>query len=102
MFIIIVELFIFWLLIKFIDFIFAEKPVPPETMIYLGEDIQILGIKFTRLDTNFYVDPSNTYAYGRAGRGNTYYDYYFIMPSIQITQSQFFEGIQVKQSLILE
>jgi hypothetical protein len=83
--------------------IFFKKPVAQAnqpyhtsaTYINQGASIRLLGVEFTAGDTgylpNVYIDESKTYGYAKTEQG---YGYYWILPSISITQEQFIEALK--------
>jgi YHS domain-containing protein len=68
------------------------KAQPPLTNIYFGDEIAILGHKFTPDANYFYWDESKTYWFCQQGNVN----YFGTFPNIFITQDEFFKRLDNK------
>jgi Neuraminidase (sialidase) len=82
-----------WMIYNFTTWLFRRfKPQVDKNSVYtnFGHEIIINNVKFTNNGYNGYIDQTGTYMYGKTLNNN---DYYWMLPSINITQQQFFDGI---------
>ena len=89
-----------WMIYDFTAWLFRGcKPRVDKNSVYtnFGPEIIIHNVKFTNNGNNGYIDPTGTYMYGKT---LNHYDYYWMLPSINITQQQFFDNIS-NQNIIL-